>query len=69
MLMTWISCLISCGVTTSVKVRQAADNTNTTISIRNGEGASTSVNVEPKISIKDSTLRIINTYENAARLN
>lgn len=51
--------LISCGVTTSVKVRQSADNTNTTISIKNGEGASTSVSVEPKISIKDTTLTII----------
>ena len=53
--------LSGCGVTTSVRVRQAADNTNTTISIRNGEGASTAVNVDvaPSISVKDSTLTII----------
>lgn len=57
-MLTLIS-LISCGVTTQVKVRQTADNTNTTISIKNGEGASTSVSVEPKISIKDTTLTII----------
>lgn len=51
----------SCGVTTSVKVRQAADNTNTTISIRNGEGASTAVNVDvaPTVSVKDSVVTII----------
>lgn len=58
-LMLILNFLISCGVTTSVKVRQSADNTNTTISIKNGEGASTSVSVEPKISIKDTTLTII----------
>lgn len=52
-------CLISCGVTTQVRVRQTADNTSTTISIKNGEGASTSVSVEPKISVADSVLTII----------
>lgn len=49
----------SCGVTTSVRVRQTADNTNTTISIKNGEGATTSVSVEPKLSVADSVLTII----------
>lgn len=54
----WIS---SCGaVQTSVKVRQSAENTNTTITVRNGEGATTSVTVEPKISLADSVLTIIN---------
>lgn len=53
------SCLTSCGVTTQVRVRQTADNTSTTISIKNGEGASTSVSVEPKISVADSVLTII----------
>lgn len=54
----WIS---SCGaVQTSVKVRQSAENTNTTITVKNGEGATTSVTVEPKISLADSVLTIIN---------
>lgn len=51
--------LTSCGVTTQVRVRQTADNTSTTISIKNGEGATTSVSVEPKLSVADSVLTII----------
>lgn len=58
--MTVLMLLVSsCGVTTSVRVRQTADNTNTTISIKNGEGATTSVSVEPKLSVADSVLTII----------
>lgn len=57
-LIFWIS---SCGaVQTSVRVRQSAENTNTTITVKNGEGATTSVTVEPKISLADSVLTIIN---------
>lgn len=45
----------SCGASKStVRVYNRADSTTTTISVSNGDGGSTTVNVEPKIKI-DST--------------
>lgn len=45
----------SCGASRStVRVYNRADSTTTTISVSNGDGGSTTVNVEPKINI-DST--------------
>lgn len=45
----------SCGASKStVRVYNRADSTTTTISVSNGDGGSTTVNVEPKINV-DST--------------
>lgn len=45
----------SCGASRStVRVYNRADSTTTTISVSNGDGGSTTVNVEPKINV-DST--------------
>lgn len=47
--------MTSCGASKStVRVYNRADSTTTTISVSNGDGGSTTVNVEPKINI-DST--------------
>lgn len=47
--------LTSCGASRStVRVYNRADSTTTTISVSNGDGGSTTVNVEPKINV-DST--------------
>lgn len=47
--------LTSCGASKStVRVYNRADSTTTTISVSNGDGGSTTVNVEPKINV-DST--------------
>lgn len=45
----------SCGASRStVRVYNRADSTTTTVSVSNGDGGSTTVNVEPKIHL-DST--------------
>lgn len=47
--------LTSCGASKStVRVYNRADSTTTTVSVSNGDGGSTTVNVEPKINV-DST--------------
>lgn len=47
----------SCGASRStVRVYNRADSTTTTISVSNGDGGSTTVNVQPKLDVKvDST--------------
>jgi len=45
-------CVISCGSpSTLVKVSNKADGTNTTISVKQGDGGSTSVTVSPKVQL------------------
>lgn len=42
----------SCGASRStIRVRNNADSTQTTISVSNGDGGSTTVHVAPKISV------------------
>lgn len=47
----------SCGASRStVRVYNRADSTTTTISVSNGDGGSTTVNVQPQLDVKvDST--------------
>lgn len=51
--------LASCGSPrTLVKVRNNADNTETTISATTGNGGSTSVTVSPKLVIDSTSVKI-----------
>lgn len=56
-LIFWIS---SCGaIQISIQIRRSDENTNNTMTLKNGEAETTSVTVEPKISLADSVLTII----------
>ena len=56
MLITISMNLISCSTPkTSVRVRNNATGTETSINVRNGEGSSTSVNISPSTSLDSLT--------------
>lgn len=60
LIITLIS-LISCSSPkTSVRVRNNASGTETSISVRNGEGASTSVNISPSTSLDSLSFKFEN---------
>lgn len=51
-MITMLMILISCGSPkTSVRVRNNATGSETTINVRNGEGSSTSVSVAPSMQL------------------
>lgn len=53
--------LISCASPkTSVRVRNNANGTETSINVRNGEGASTSVNLSPYTSLDSLSFKFEN---------
>lgn len=54
LLVSFLACFLfsSCGASrTSVKVRNNADGTTTTIDVTNGNGGSTEVKVSPKVQL------------------
>lgn len=54
-----ICLLTSCGASrTSVKVRNNADGTTTTIDVTNGNGGSTEVKVAPKVQLDSINFKI-----------
>ena len=54
-----MSCLCSCGASrTSVKVRNNADGTTTTIDVKNGDGGATEVKVAPKVQLDSINFKI-----------
>lgn len=51
--------LTSCGASrTSVKVRNNADGTTTTIDVKNGDGGATEVKVAPKVQLDSINFKI-----------
>lgn len=53
--------LSSCAnAATRVTVRNKADNTTTSINVRNGEGASTIVKVSPNVSLDSLEFNFLN---------
>lgn len=51
--------LVSCGTSrTSVKVRNNADGTTTTIDVKNGDGGATEVKVAPKVQLDSINFKI-----------
>lgn len=53
------SLLVSCGTSrTSVKVRNNADGTTTTIDVKNGDGGATEVKVAPKVQLDSINFKI-----------
>lgn len=61
-LTTILISLISCCATpkTTVRIRNNAEGTNTNISVRNGEGASTAVNVTSPVSLDSLSFKFGN---------
>lgn len=50
----------SCGASRStVRVYNRADSTTTTISVSNGDGGSTTVNVQPQLDVKLDSTKIL----------
>lgn len=50
----------SCGASRStVRVYNRADSTTTTISVSNGDGGSTTVNVQPQLDVKVDSTKIL----------
>lgn len=50
----------SCGASrSSVRVYNRADSTTTTISVSNGDGGSTTVNVQPHLDVKLDSTKIL----------
>lgn len=57
--MSAICLLTSCGASrTSVKVRNNADGTTTTIDVKNGDGGATEVKVAPKVQLDSINFKI-----------
>ena len=57
--MSAIFLLTSCGASrTSVKVRNNADGTTTTIDVKNGDGGATEVKVAPKVQLDSINFKI-----------
>ncbi len=61
LLVSFLVCFLfsSCGASrTSVKVRNNADGTTTTIDVTNGNGGSTEVKVSPKVQLDSINFNI-----------